>query len=104
VQEALHNVARHSGTREARVSLVSDAASIALEVADSGVGFNPGGHPYGSLGLAGMQERVTYLKGRLVIDAFPGGGTRISVRIPLEAAAIVSTRTSTQSSEAASSA
>src|SRR5215510_987873 len=40
-QEALHNVARHSHTREAHVSVACNADHIALQIADSGVGFNP---------------------------------------------------------------
>ena len=84
VQEALHNIARHSGAPEARVSLTCAEAHIALHIADSGVGFDPKQLPHGHLGLLSMQERVAFLGGHLVIDAAPGRGTEISVRIPLE--------------------
>ena len=88
-QEALHNVVRHSGAREAHVTLQGDETHVALQIADSGVGFNPGQRPSDSLGIASMQERVAYLKGRLAIDAVPGSGTRISVDIPLVSPATV---------------
>jgi len=82
-QEALHNVARHSHAREAHVSVACGAGHIALQVADSGVGFNPSDGRSAGLGLASMRERVVVLKGQLAIDAAPGAGTQITVEIPL---------------------
>src|SRR5262249_34690762 len=82
-QEALHNVARHSRASAAEVRLRRDDDSLALQIADSGVGFDP--HDVGrpGLGLLSMRERANFLGGELAIHAFPGGGTRIDVRIPL---------------------
>ena len=82
-QEALHNVARHSQAREAQVSVTCDDHSIALQIADPGVGFDPRHLRSVGLGLASMRERVAVLKGRLAIDAAPGRGTLITVHIPL---------------------
>jgi len=82
-QEALHNVARHSQTREAHVSVACNADHIALQIADSGVGFNPSDRRSAGLGLASMRERVAVLKGQLAINAAPGAGTQIAVQIPL---------------------
>jgi len=81
-QEALHNVARHSQTREAHVSVACNADHIALQIADSGVGFNPSDRRSAGLGLASMRERVAVLKGQLAINAAPGAGTQIAVQIP----------------------
>jgi signal transduction histidine kinase len=83
VQEALQNVARHSHAVSAEVSLTCDEGQIALHIADSGVGFDPKHVPHVGLGLVSMRERVAALDGRLAIDAVPGAGTRIAVRIPL---------------------
>jgi signal transduction histidine kinase len=83
VQEALHNVARHSQAREAQVSLTCDEGHIALQVADSGVGFDPKSLAQASLGLVSMRERVAAVKGQFAIAAAPGGGTQITVRVPL---------------------
>jgi len=55
VQEALHNVARHSGAQEARVRLMSDDGHIALEIFDSGIDFDPRRVRSGGLGLARMR-------------------------------------------------
>ena len=82
VQEALHNVARHSQARGARVSVSGDDGEIVLQISDSGVGFDPNYVPQGGLGLVSMRERAADLNGRLTIDAAPGRGTQISVRIP----------------------
>jgi PAS domain S-box-containing protein len=86
-QEALHNVVRHSGARQSEVRLTGDAANLVLQVSDPGVGFDAkGGHREG-LGLASMRERAAFLRGQLAIHTFPGGGTRIGVRVPVAPAA-----------------
>jgi signal transduction histidine kinase len=82
-QEALHNVARHSHAREAEVRVTCDERHIALQIADSGVGFDPSHMRSAGLGLASMRERVAVLKGQLDINAAPGAGTQITVHIPL---------------------
>jgi signal transduction histidine kinase len=56
---------------------------VHLEIADSGVGFDPVAADHAGLGLVSMRERVGVLKGQLVIQAVPGGGTRIRVSVPL---------------------
>jgi len=81
-QEALHNVTRHSRARDAHVSLMHVDDSVALQISDSGVGFDPQ-RRFEGLGLLSMRERVAFLGGVLVIDASPGGGTRITVHVPL---------------------
>jgi PAS domain S-box-containing protein len=82
-QEALHNVVRHSGAREAEVRLTGDAAYLVLQVSDPGLGFDlKTGHREG-LGLASMRERAAFLRGQLAIHTFAGGGTRIGVRVPM---------------------
>jgi len=65
------------------VSVASNDGHIALQIADSGVGFDPNDLQSAGLGLASIRERVAVLKGRLTINAAPGAGTRITVHIPL---------------------
>jgi signal transduction histidine kinase len=81
-QEALRNVARHSGARDAQMRLTQDGGHLVLQVADAGAGFDPNAQHAG-LGLVSMRERVAFLNGRLSIEAAAGGGTRIEVRVPL---------------------
>jgi signal transduction histidine kinase len=90
-QEALNNVARHSGARHARVSLQADTRRIEVRIRDDGKGFDP--QRARGLGILGMEERVRLLKGSLNIDSNqrdsnpgdsrPGAGTEIVVRLPL---------------------
>jgi PAS domain S-box-containing protein len=82
-QEALHNAVKHSQARDASVRLECGDDSVHLEIADSGVGFDPVAADHAGLGLVSMRERVGVLKGQLVIQAVPGGGTRIRVSVPL---------------------
>jgi signal transduction histidine kinase len=82
-QEALHNVAKHSHARDASVELTRDGNEVYLQIADTGIGFDPVALEHAGLGLVSMRERVGVLKGDLVITASPGGGTRIGVRVPL---------------------
>ena len=81
-QEALHNVTRHSHAPDAHVRLAADAQHLTLQIADSGLGFDARTNAAG-LGLISMRERAALLRGEVVVDTFPGGGTRIGVRIPL---------------------
>jgi len=83
--EALHNVARHSHAPDAHVRLAADAQHVTLHIADSGLGFDAQIDAAG-LGLISMRERAALLRGEVVVDTFPGGGTRIGVRIPLRCA------------------
>jgi signal transduction histidine kinase len=83
VQEALHNVARHSHATGAQVSVTCENGQIAVQVADAGIGFDPERVADAGLGLVSIRERAAALDGRLTIDAGPGRGTRITVRIPL---------------------
>ena len=82
-QEALHNVAKHSQARDASVELTREGNEVCLQIADTGVGFDPVALEHVGLGLVSMRERVGVLKGDLVINATPGGGTHIGVRVPL---------------------
>jgi len=89
LQESLGNIVKHSGTREAQVTLTGPPGEIQLHVCDSGVGFDPHSRQDSfGLGLIGMQERLQSTGGELVIDSRPSAGTRITARVPLTAASI----------------
>jgi signal transduction histidine kinase/ABC-type uncharacterized transport system substrate-binding protein len=84
-QEALRNVARHSGASSVEVELRAVGSKLELAVEDNGVGFDPTrkqARP--SLGLAGMKQRLSLVEGELLIDSAPGGGTSIVARAPLK--------------------
>lgn len=83
-QEALNNVARHSGARNVTVRLVSTPGSVDLVIEDDGRGFDPTQVPGDRHGLVGMRERIDLVGGSLRVESEPGGGTRIEVTVPLE--------------------
>ena len=84
IQEALTNVARHSGTTQAEVRLHYGRDDLLIEVLDRG----RGGDPAGGFGLAGMRERVGELGGELTVGARAGGGFAVRVRLPLTKAKV----------------
>jgi signal transduction histidine kinase len=80
-QEALNNVARHSGARHARVSIQIDETGITVAIRDDGHGFDP--QRSRGLGILGMEERVRLLHGSFRIESSPGTGTETIARLPL---------------------
>jgi signal transduction histidine kinase len=81
-QEALANVARHARAQNVTVRLSVPDGQIALTVEDDGAGFDPNEHPAG-MGLANMRTRAEEFRGEFVLDSRPGGGTKVTFRIPL---------------------
>ena len=83
VQEALGNAARHGEPETILVRLSQGNGSVTVEVRDDGRGFDPGGAAgRHGMGLALMRERVTELGGDFQLDAAPGAGAAILVRLP----------------------
>jgi signal transduction histidine kinase len=93
VQEALTNVARHSGASTCTVSLIRRENVLQLSVEDDGRGLAaPPARPVDErrgLGLIGMRERAQTLSGSFVIENRPEGGTRVVVKLPVPPAADV---------------
>jgi signal transduction histidine kinase len=84
VQEALTNAIKHAGTATAEVRLDVGTYWLNLEISDTGRGPRLGGGPVGH-GLLGMRERVMLYGGTLRTGPRPGGGFRVSARIPVDA-------------------
>ena len=82
-QEALANVARHSGARSVEVDLSYDANIVTLRVVDDGHGFDPAKDKGEGFGLRSMSERLEKLGGRVDIESAPGEGTRVVCVCPL---------------------
>ena len=83
-QEALTNVARHSGASEVKIALRHDDHSVTLEMEDNGRGFSPDaprGQP--SLGLVGMRTRARGAGGAFRLESAPGRGVKIEVTCPV---------------------
>ena len=85
LQEALTNVIRHSGSREAKVVIEYGAESVALRVDDKGPA-TAGGDTGGGNGLVGMRERAAALGGSVDAGPRPDGGFRVRASLPLTTA------------------
>jgi signal transduction histidine kinase/putative methionine-R-sulfoxide reductase with GAF domain len=87
-QESLTNAARHAHARNVWLDVHSSRGRVQLSVRDDGVGFSVAiararavrGE---SLGLLGMEERVSYTQGTLQVQSTPGAGTTITASVPL---------------------
>ncbi|HEX2779176.1 MAG TPA: PAS domain-containing protein [Gemmatimonadaceae bacterium] len=91
VQEALTNVARHSGASRASVLVERRDRQVVVVIEDDGRGFDPtavAGAPDRApgLGLLGVRERVALLRGMLDIESAPDAGATVFVRIPIDPA------------------
>lgn len=86
VQEALTNVSRHSGRKEAQVRLWAREGTLYVEVRDAGSGFDAeaSGEGCTSGGLAGMRERAELVGGTLTLESTPGRGTVVTAALPVE--------------------
>ena len=78
--EALTNVAKYAHANEAFISVSVEDECLKVEIRDDGVG---GAEPSPGGGLDGLRDRVDALDGRFEVDSPPGGGTRVTVEIPL---------------------
>lgn len=83
LQEALNNVSRHSGARDAWVRLKYTGNSLELEVEDHGSGFVAEKMQRG-IGLVAMRERAQLIGGTLAVTPGPQGGTQVRLQIPRE--------------------
>ncbi len=81
-QEALTNVLRHSGASEVVVELRGEAGWVVLEVADNGRGLPSDAQ---ERGLRGMRERASVIAARLDVSAGAQSGTRVVLRVPVQA-------------------
>ena len=82
-QEALTNVARHSGADVADLTLTPESGVLTLTVTDDGDGLPDGYEP--GTGMRGMRERATLIGANLMIDQDPqAGGCRVRLEVPTE--------------------
>jgi PAS domain S-box-containing protein len=79
VAEALTNIVKHAHAKSAVVSGLIDEGMFKIEVRDDGIG---GADPSGR-GLVGINDRVTALGGQFSVESPPGGGTVLSVTLPI---------------------
>ena len=83
LQEALNNVAKHSGASRVQVQFYGHEDGLKLQVQDDGCGFSlTDVDIQEGIGLASMRERLELVDAELVIESSPSGGTKITAHIP----------------------
>ena len=88
VRELLQNVVKHSGARNAWVSVRRDADQLIVQVRDDGSGFDASTlqsrlFRHDGFGLFSIRERIRHLGGTLTIDSHPGHGSSVTLSLPL---------------------
>lgn len=86
VQEALTNCVRHSKASSIKASVIGRSDRLDVSVTDDGIGIDPARLRSG-LGLRGIEERVKELGGTMAIGRGVGGGTTLSIQLPVPTAA-----------------
>ena len=78
-QEALNNIAKHSGARQVELHLECQAALLKLRIKDDGLGFDVDSIPPGHMGIGIMRERVNSIGAILKIESQLGQGTTVEL-------------------------
>jgi signal transduction histidine kinase len=86
-QEALTNVARHSGATRVKVELHASNDDIRLTIIDNGKGLSSVGSGAPSLGMSGMRARARAVGGTFRVSAPRDGGLKLEAAVPLPAPA-----------------
>jgi signal transduction histidine kinase len=89
VQEALNNIAKHSGATNVIVSMKRKSDSLVITIKDNGKGVETGvetlfnGEDNGGMGVQGMKERTELSGGKFDIHSEKGRGTMVKAVWPL---------------------
>jgi signal transduction histidine kinase len=77
VKESLNNALKYAGPCEVSLKLSTEGDALLVEVADTGLGFDPS-LPREGNGLRNLASRFHELGGTFSIESSPGDGTRVS--------------------------
>jgi signal transduction histidine kinase len=83
VKEALHNVVKHSNATETSVSCDFGEGIMKVSVEDNGTGFPLEQMSRFGNGVLNMRKRIETIGGTFTIDSHPGGGTKVSISVPI---------------------
>lgn len=82
--EAVSNIVRHADATEASITVTESAEQFQMVIADNGRGLDGGTAPdSGGLGLRNIMQRARIHGGKVLIDNVPGGGTRVTLTLPI---------------------
>jgi two-component system, NarL family, sensor histidine kinase DegS len=90
VQEALNNALKYAGSSYILITLTHSDHIISIAVDDDGIGFDKDKFKENTsmsqsqyMGLIFMEERMKLINARLFISSETGGGTRVTINLPL---------------------
>jgi PAS domain S-box-containing protein len=81
IQELMINVLKHAEATRGNVSVDIGLRWINIYIEDNGKGMDADAKSNG-IGLPSVKSRVKLLKGEMDITSTPGGGTKMSIRLP----------------------
>lgn len=81
VQEALNNCSKHADAKNVRIVVRQEKNRLRVTIEDDGKGFDAS--RVRGMGLAGMNERVSHLGGKMKVESDGKHGTRLTVDLPL---------------------
>jgi two-component system NarL family sensor kinase len=78
------NIIRHAHATEAVIDVNESANRFQIVIRDNGQGFNPDlPLEHDGLGLSNILQRARIYGGEVVVDSTPGGGTRLTLTLPI---------------------
>lgn len=83
IQEALHNVLKHSNARQVNVSCLAQNGTIIVRVADDGKGLDLRSETYYGIGLNSMQYRANQIGASFSISNQNIGGACVEIKMPV---------------------
>ena len=83
-KEALNNIIRHSGAKQAQITMSAAEGNLAIRITDDGCGLENTAGKGAHHGLTGMRERLFRLGGRCEINSSTGSGTTVTFIIPVQ--------------------
>jgi two-component system, sensor histidine kinase LadS len=84
LQESFNNAFKHASATKIEIKIQKNTYELQISFADNGKGFNQNTAKYGQ-GIVGIKERVSLMKGTILIDSEEKKGTKIMIKIPFKA-------------------
>ncbi len=84
IQELVNNTLKHAKAKNISLNFSYDDDILNVQYADDGVGFEIGkDNKYLSLGMKGIESRISYLNGSINIESELGGGSHCYIQVPV---------------------
>ena len=84
ISELLNNILKHSKANLAKLETSLENNQLSIKIKDNGKGFDVKNiTAFKGAGWTNIQNRVTYLKGKIDVDSSEQNGTSVIIEIPL---------------------